>query len=242
MIEAKTDQFVESDMSQDQNNPFTLPGMTNAFMNPASNPLLTSMDMMRQAIGHMGYGNASLGDSTAYSLAPEDLERRIADLRVVENWLKLNLSMLTSSIQGMEVQLATVNTLRSVVAMGAGATGDATATPSPLEVVLGLKPKPSTAPSGVADNVDQAKPEAQSAPAESANSSMEQMAAQNWWNMLENQFSQIAAATAQAAKLGEQANKPTASKSTRKPASAAPKSQRAPRKATKSATRNKKSS
>lgn len=199
------------------------------------------MDMMRQAIGHMGYSKSSLGDATAYSLAPEDLERRIADLRVVENWLKLNLSMLGSTIQGLEVQLATVNTLRSVVAMGAGTAGDPSASPSPLEVVLGLKPKPMATPSGAADTVGNSKPDAQSAANESATPSMEQMAAQSWWGMLENQFSQMAAATAQASKLGEQSSKATTSKTATKSAAAAPKSQPVPRKATKSTTRNKKS-
>src|SRR5690606_42037298 len=45
----------------------------------------------------------------------EELERRIAELRSVESWLRMNLSMLTSTIQGLEVQRATIATLRSFV-------------------------------------------------------------------------------------------------------------------------------
>lgn len=231
-------------MSQEQNNPFILPGMTNAFMNPSSNPLLTSMEMMRQAMGSMGSGKSSMGAASAYSLAPEDLERRIADLRVVENWLKLNLSMLSSTIQGLEVQLATVNTLRSVVAMGTSTNSDASASPSPLEVVLGLKPKSApTPPDSTAQATTQATTQATSQPeAADQTPSMEQMAAQSWWNMLENQFSQMAAATAQAVKLGEQVSKGgTTSKPAAKPSATQAKAQRAPRKAAKTTTRNKKS-
>ena len=56
-----------------------------------------------------------------------ELEKKITDLRAVENWLKLNLSMLSSTIQGMEVQLATIVTLKSYVS-GINAAAE----PSPL--------------------------------------------------------------------------------------------------------------
>ncbi|MBR8657917.1 transcriptional regulator, partial [Achromobacter sp. Marseille-Q0513] len=73
----------------------------------------------------------------------------------VENWLRMNLSMLSSTIQGMEVQRSTINTLRAFVdsaaSMDLGALRDSGAA-SPLEVVLGLKPAPgkakAAAPSG----------------------------------------------------------------------------------------------
>ena len=67
----------------------------------------------------------------------------------------MNLSMLSSTIQGMEVQRSTINTLRAFVdsaaSMDLGALRDSGAA-SPLEVVLGLKPAPgkakAAAPSG----------------------------------------------------------------------------------------------
>ena len=67
----------------------------------------------------------------------------------------MNLSMLSSTIQGMEVQRSTINTLRAAVdsaaSMDLGALRDSGAA-SPLEVVLGLKPAPgkakAAAPSG----------------------------------------------------------------------------------------------
>jgi hypothetical protein len=46
-------------------------------------------------------------------MSVEELEKRIADLRAIEQWLKLNLSMLQSTIQALEVQRSTLATLRA---------------------------------------------------------------------------------------------------------------------------------
>ena len=190
-------------MSQDTPNPFALPGMSAGFMNPSTNPLLTSMDMMRQAMASMGYGDvATSGEPMANPMAPQELEKRIGELRVVENWLKLNLSMLTSTIQGMEVQLATVKTLQSFVAMGQTSTADDPQAASPLEIALGLKPapaKPRSAPKAKPQSSDSDAGGNTSAAAPPTD--LQQAAAQNWWKMLEGQFAQIAAATTNAAQM-----------------------------------------
>ena len=70
------------------------------------------------------------GVGLAPSMNPEELERKIAELKSVENWLKLNLSMLSSTIQGMEVQLATIATLKSFVAAATPAAQDSAAAAS----------------------------------------------------------------------------------------------------------------
>ena len=60
----------------------------------------------------------------------EELEKRIKDLKSVENWLNLNLNILKSTIQGLEVQHATMMALKSfgdaVSAAGAAATSAGT--------------------------------------------------------------------------------------------------------------------
>ncbi len=43
----------------------------------------------------------------------EELDKRISDLRAVEQWLNVNLSMLRATIQGLEVQRGTIATLKS---------------------------------------------------------------------------------------------------------------------------------
>jgi hypothetical protein len=65
--------------------------------------------------------------STFPGLDVEELEKRIKDLKSVETWLNLNLNILKSTIQGLEVQYATMMALKSfgdaVSAAGAAATG-----------------------------------------------------------------------------------------------------------------------
>ena len=54
-----------------------------------------------------GFGAAFPG------LDVDELEKRIKDLKSVENWLNLNLNILKSTIQGLEVQHATMMALKS---------------------------------------------------------------------------------------------------------------------------------
>jgi hypothetical protein len=54
-----------------------------------------------------GFGSAFPG------MDVEELEKRIKDLKSVENWLNLNLNILKSTIQGLEVQHATMMALKS---------------------------------------------------------------------------------------------------------------------------------
>ena len=71
---------------------------------------------------------AAGGFASAFpGLDVDELEKRIKDLKSVENWLNLNLNILKSTIQGLEVQHATMMALKSfgdaVSAAGAAATG-----------------------------------------------------------------------------------------------------------------------
>ena len=45
----------------------------------------------------------------------DELRRRITDLKAVEGWLKTNLSMLQMTIQGLEMQQATLAALQGMV-------------------------------------------------------------------------------------------------------------------------------
>src|SRR5690606_15752897 len=129
-------------MNTNNSNPFVLPG----FGQPGEigqNPLLASMDMMRHAWESMA-GQGGLGVSAmAPAMSEEDLNRRISDLKAVENWLKMNLSVLSSTIQSMEVQRASIATFKSFMAAGANAAQAQPGT-SPLEEVLGLRPAAAT--------------------------------------------------------------------------------------------------
>jgi hypothetical protein len=238
-------------MSAFTSNPFVLPGLGQSG-EAASNPLLASMQMMREAFaGLSGPGGLAAGLQMTRAMDPEELEKKIADLRTVENWLKLNLSMLSSTIQGMEVQLATIVTLRSYVSSVSGGDGQSTsASASPLEQVLGLHPGGKTSPAPSWPKPEQAAPKSEplasgvgaatptpasqtAAGGEAADATTADVsanhtnaaptgtdalkqaadavpaAAQAWWNMLQQQFGQVAQATAASMSSGVAAASPT---------------------------------
>jgi len=60
-----------------------------------------------------GFGAGIGGGAGMPTLDIEELDKRIQDLKSVENWLQLNMSVLRSTIQGLEVQRATLAALQS---------------------------------------------------------------------------------------------------------------------------------
>lgn len=54
-----------------------------------------------------------------------EVDRRIAELRSVENWLNMNLAALRMTIQGLEMQRATLAAMQGATAGGEGDPGDA---------------------------------------------------------------------------------------------------------------------
>lgn len=71
----------------------------------------------RRLWGNMGL---SLPGMVTPTLDVEELEKKISDLRAVENWLKMNLSMLQMTIQGLEMQCITLNAVRAMGQMASG--------------------------------------------------------------------------------------------------------------------------
>ena len=56
--------------------------------------------------GSLGPSLSMMSDMMAPLTNVEELDKRITDMRAVEQWLKLNLNMLQSAIQALEVQRA----------------------------------------------------------------------------------------------------------------------------------------
>lgn len=206
-------------MTANSNNPFILPGLGQTG-EMASNPLFASLEMMRQTFSTLSGANGlAKGLAMQPTLDPAELEKKISELKSVESWLKLNLSMLSSTIQGMEVQLATITTLQqfmsanrdvakqswphSSVDPSAPSAPSVTAQPSVSEAQI---PSTAKAPSPDASNVE---------------------GAQAWWNMLTQQFGQLAAATTASLAAAPGGNAPeaaTAAHAVKKEKSAATKS------------------
>ncbi|SAL42245.1 hypothetical protein AWB67_01654 [Caballeronia terrestris] len=129
----------------------------------------------------------------------EELDKRVTDMRAVEQWLKLNLNMLQSAIQALEVQRATLATLRAFGAYAQSSVENAQAQ-APAE-----KPKasgwPMNTPSATAKSeareaaaappppVPEARDEAKTGAGGANDAAFDPS---GWWNVLQTQFNQLA--------------------------------------------------
>ncbi len=76
------------------------------------------LNFMRNMWGNMGFGLPGMVTPT-FDL--EELDKRIKDLKAVEGWLRMNLSMLQMTIQGLEMQRSTVSAVQTMGQMAADA-------------------------------------------------------------------------------------------------------------------------
>lgn len=184
-------------MTANSNNPFILPGLGQTG-EMASNPLFASLEMMRQTFSTLSGANGlTKGLAMQPTLDPAELEKKISELKSVESWLKLNLSMLSSTIQGMEVQLATITTLQLFMSNNRDIAKQSWPSPSATPPAAPSAHSAPPAPSAPAAPAQAQAAEAQVPPTAKASSPEASNAegAQAWWNMLTQQFGQLAAAT-----------------------------------------------
>jgi len=166
------------------------------------------------------------------TLDVEEMDRRIADLKAVEQWLNLNMNMLRTTIQTLEVQRNTVATLKSYGGSmletmmssipGARENTDRHAIPAATTAPIASPATPAPDPTALAPAAATSRTRAikrSQAPATASNTALP-MNPTAWWVSLQEQFAKIAgAASAGAATSTTAANeeKPaTPRKSTRK--------------------------
>jgi len=132
----------------------------------------------------------------APTLNPEELDKRIAELKAVQYWLDQNAKMLGVTIQALEVQRMTLATLKTMnVQMGdlsealkfkpAAPAPQAAPTPTPAAQAAAKKPARKTA----------SKPAAKTAASKSAPQAATPPAIDpmKWWGALSEQFGHLAA-------------------------------------------------
>ena len=151
------------------------------------------------------WGSMSVPGLTAPTLSVDELDKKINDLKAVEAWLNLNMSMLRGSIQALEVQRGTIATLKSVGASLAAAVNQGASDKSIFDAnpyasaffhharEADKAPSPAAPPPAAAEAP---KPEAASQPSAQADArpgadASAQMANPAvWWNLLQDQFKQ----------------------------------------------------
>jgi prefoldin subunit 5 len=145
--------------------------------------LVPGFDFLQGLVKNAGSALPSIGQWVAPTLNPEELEKRIEELRTVQFWLEQNARMLAATIQALEVQRMTLSTLKTMNV--------------PLQQLRdSIKVRePAAAPPAAATTTAPAKKQPargtrKPSPAEVATPAIDPM---QWWGALTKQFTQLAA-------------------------------------------------
>jgi len=157
------------------------------------------------------WGSMSVPGLTAPTLSVDELDKKINDLKAVEAWLNLNMSMLRGSIQALEVQRGTIATLKSVgaslaAAVNTGANDKSIFDANPYASAFfhhareadkapastpSWPPAPSAAPAPApAQQAAPQAPDAAPAPKPVPDAAAQMPNPAVWWNLLQDQFKQ----------------------------------------------------
>ena len=130
----------------------------------------------------------------------EELDKRVTDMRAVEQWLKLNLNMLQSAIQALEVQRATLATLRAFGAYAQTSVENAQTSVEKSnagrETARRRAGRWTRATKSEAPRKQEAGVAAASRPAKTRRAAIRERCGfdpSGWWNVLQSQFNQLAA-------------------------------------------------
>jgi hypothetical protein len=134
--------------------------------------LVPGFDFLQGLVRNAGSVLPGVGQWIAPTMDPEEIDKRISELKTVHFWLEQNARMITGTIQALEVQRMTLSTLKSMnVQMG------------DLRDALRIKP---AEPVPVADKPPEPAAREATEPAPPLVDPMQ------WWGALTQQFAQIA--------------------------------------------------
>jgi hypothetical protein len=81
---------------------------------PNFTKMVPGFDFLQGLVKNAGSALPNIGQWVAPTLNPEELEKRIEELRTVQFWLEQNARMLGATIQALEVQRMTLSTLKTM--------------------------------------------------------------------------------------------------------------------------------
>jgi hypothetical protein len=151
--------------------------------------MVPGLDFLQGLLKNAGVGLPDMSQWIAPTLDPDELEKRIEQLRTVQFWLEQNARMLGTTIQALEVQRMTLSTLRTMN-LPIDAIRDSmsfrSSAPAPA-----APPSPAAMPRGGTRRAARAGAEPPAAaPAPSAPPGVDAM---QWWGALTRQFTDLAA-------------------------------------------------
>ena len=81
---------------------------------PALSKLVPGFEFLQGLVRNAGAAMPNVGQWIAPTLDPEEIDKRIEELRTVQFWLEQNARMLATTIQALEVQRMTLSTLKTM--------------------------------------------------------------------------------------------------------------------------------
>jgi hypothetical protein len=81
---------------------------------PGMAAMTETFDFVKNLWGGMGNRGMTIPGMVMPTLSAEEVDKQIKDLKAVESWLTVNMNMLRGTIQALEVQSATISTLRTM--------------------------------------------------------------------------------------------------------------------------------
>ncbi len=155
--------------------------------------LVPGFDFLQGLVKNAGAALPSIGQWVAPTLNPEELEKRIEELRTVQFWLEQNARMLGATIQALEVQRMTLSTLKTMNVQMTDLRDSLKITlpepPAPPAEAPAAEPEPAAAPAKPATRAAKGRGQGTQAP-ETALPTVDPM---QWWGALTKQFTQLAA-------------------------------------------------
>ena len=134
--------------------------------------MVPGFDFLQGLVKNAGSVLPGIGQWVAPTLDPDEIEKRIGELRTVQFWLEQNARMLAATIQALEVQRMTLSTLKTMNVQVAD-----------LRESLRIK----------LPEADAVGTEADDAPAEARKPAAGVVDPTQWWGALTKQFTQLAA-------------------------------------------------
>ena len=149
--------------------------------------LVPGFDFLQGLVKNAGSALPNIGQWVAPTLNPEELEKRIEELRTVQFWLEQNARMLGATIQALEVQRMTLSTLKTMnVQMDDLRESMMLRVP---EAAAGSAAEPAPAAAKTTKPARKATAKQGAAAAEMAQA----VDPMQWWGALTKQFTQLAA-------------------------------------------------
>ncbi|KQU78099.1 MULTISPECIES: PhaM family polyhydroxyalkanoate granule multifunctional regulatory protein [unclassified Rhizobacter] len=153
---------------------------------PNFTKLVPGFDFLQGLVKNAGAALPNIGQWVAPTLNPEELEKRIEELRTVQFWLEQNARMLGATIQALEVQRMTLSTLKTMNVQMEDLRDSLTARPA----AAAAAPPAQDAPAPASTRKPAARAGAKSAAASANAAAVDPM---QWWGALTKQFTELAA-------------------------------------------------